>query len=76
VLRLQTGLSARLVEQRIIEVFLEIAQERGWETWGGEPYNSPIAGGMGKLVTALSLKEKAVPINLGDLFTAFARKGC
>ena len=40
-----------------------------------EPYSSPIAGGMSKLVTAFNLKEKAVPINLGDLFTAFARKG-
>ena len=39
-----------------------------------EPYSSLIARGMGKLVTAFGLKEKAVPINLGDLFTAFARK--
>ncbi len=39
-----------------------------------EPYSSFVAGGLTKLVTALGLKEKAVPINLGDLFTAFARK--
>ena len=39
-----------------------------------KPYSSFVAGGMGKLVTALGLKDRAVPINLGDLFTAFARK--
>ncbi|MFQ5813316.1 MAG: class I SAM-dependent methyltransferase [Anaerolineae bacterium] len=39
-----------------------------------EPYSPLIARGMGKLVTALGLKDKAVPINLGDLFTTFARK--
>jgi len=39
-----------------------------------EPYSSLIARGLGKLVTLLGLRDKAVPINLGDLFTAFARK--
>ncbi len=46
----------------------------GYLTTRIEPYSSLIASGMGKLVTALGLKAKAVPINLGDLFTAFARK--
>jgi len=39
-----------------------------------EPYSSLVAGGMDKLATALGLKGWAVPINLGDLFTTFARK--
>ncbi len=39
-----------------------------------EPYSPLIARGMSKLVTVLGLKDKAVPINLGDLFTTFARK--
>ena len=39
-----------------------------------EPYSRFLAGGMSKLVTILGLKDKAVPINLGDLFTTFARK--
>jgi hypothetical protein len=39
-----------------------------------EPYSSLIARGLGKLVTLLGLRDRAVPINLGDLFTAFARK--
>jgi 2-polyprenyl-3-methyl-5-hydroxy-6-metoxy-1,4-benzoquinol methylase len=39
-----------------------------------EPYSSLIAKGMSKLVAALGLKDKAMPINLGDLFTTFARK--
>ncbi len=39
-----------------------------------EPYSPLLARGMSKLVTALGLKDKAVPINLGDLFTTFARK--
>jgi len=39
-----------------------------------EPYSSHIAKGMSKMVTTLGLKDKAVPINLGDLFTTFARK--
>ena len=39
-----------------------------------EAYSSLIANGMGKLITVLGLKDRAVPINLGDLFTAFARK--
>jgi 2-polyprenyl-3-methyl-5-hydroxy-6-metoxy-1,4-benzoquinol methylase len=47
----------------------------GYLTTRIEPYSSPIAGRLGKLVTALNLKKKAVPVNLGDLFTAFARKG-
>jgi len=46
----------------------------GYLTTRIEPYSSLIARGMSKLVTALGLKAKAVPINLGDLFTAFARK--
>ena len=40
-----------------------------------EPYSSLIASGMSKLVTALSLNDKALPVNLGDLFTTFALKG-
>jgi 2-polyprenyl-3-methyl-5-hydroxy-6-metoxy-1,4-benzoquinol methylase len=39
-----------------------------------EPYSSLIARGMSRLVTVLGVKDKAVPINLGDLFTTFARK--
>lgn len=39
-----------------------------------KPFSSLIARGMSRLVAALGLKDKAVPINLGDLFTAFARK--
>jgi 2-polyprenyl-3-methyl-5-hydroxy-6-metoxy-1,4-benzoquinol methylase len=39
-----------------------------------EPYSSLVAGWMDKLATALGLKGWAVPINLGDLFTTFARK--
>jgi 2-polyprenyl-3-methyl-5-hydroxy-6-metoxy-1,4-benzoquinol methylase len=46
----------------------------GYLTTRIEPYSSLIARGMRKLVTALDLKDKAVPINLGDLFTTFARK--
>ena len=46
----------------------------GYLTTRIKPYSSLIAGGMSRLVTALGLKDKAVPINLGDLFTAFARK--
>ena len=40
-----------------------------------EPYSFLIAKIMGRLILALGLEDKAVPINLGDLFTAFARKG-
>jgi 2-polyprenyl-3-methyl-5-hydroxy-6-metoxy-1,4-benzoquinol methylase len=39
-----------------------------------EPYSSLMARMMSNLATALGLQDKAVPINLGDLFTAFARK--
>lgn len=39
-----------------------------------EPYSRFLASGMSKLITILGLKDKAVPINLGDLFTIFARK--
>ena len=46
----------------------------GYLTTRIEPYSSLIARGMSKLLTAFGLKDKAVPINLGDLFTAFARK--
>lgn len=46
----------------------------GYLTTRVEPYSSLIARGMGKLVTALGLRDKAVPINLGDLFTTFAQK--
>ena len=39
-----------------------------------EHYSRLFAIGMGKFVTALGLKDEAMPINLGDLFTALARK--
>jgi len=39
-----------------------------------EPYSSLVAGWMDKLIMLLGLKDRAVPINLGDLFTTFARK--
>ena len=39
-----------------------------------EAYSSLLSRGLVRLVTALGLKDKAVPINLGDLFTVFARK--
>jgi 2-polyprenyl-3-methyl-5-hydroxy-6-metoxy-1,4-benzoquinol methylase len=46
----------------------------GYLTTRIKPYSSLISLAMSKLVTALGLKDKAVPINLGDLFTTFARK--
>jgi len=39
-----------------------------------EPYSPLLGKAISKVVTALGLQYKAVPINLGDLFTAFARK--
>jgi len=39
-----------------------------------DPYSPLLGKAISKVVTALGLQYKAVPINLGDLFTAFARK--
>jgi 2-polyprenyl-3-methyl-5-hydroxy-6-metoxy-1,4-benzoquinol methylase len=39
-----------------------------------EPYSPLLAKQIGKLITVLGLKNKAVPINLGDLFTTLARR--
>lgn len=39
-----------------------------------EPYSRIAARGMGRLVKALRLEKMPVPINLGDLFTTYARK--
>jgi len=39
-----------------------------------EAHSFPLSRSPIRLVTALGLKDKAMPINLGDLFTVFARK--
>ncbi|MBI3361890.1 MAG: class I SAM-dependent methyltransferase [Chloroflexi bacterium] len=39
-----------------------------------QPYSRPLAVMLGWLTDALGWRETAIPINLGDLFTAYARK--
>lgn len=39
-----------------------------------QPYSRPLYRLLGAIVTRLKLRQIAVPINLGDLFTMYARK--